>query len=294
MGHELVRHWVRDNALTAGAIAHPHTYILMPWVSEFPSLWTANMPFYQSQLKAARKIFGLGGKIWIEKMHEVRDGSIQSIVKDRVVHCNMGIASENFSMIKTHFNPIGERQILHMSNLADYKGFDITCASLQGLDTLLHVATNSIQTEPGLVEFQIGNSSYVFNYIGYVNNNDVEFNQWVTDNCDFYIHTGRMDAQATTILESCARGLVPLVTPESGFSSPHAIHLTHDPNENRQIINKALNLSETELLQRSQGVREQVRREHNWQTIFNTIWQEIQLDLVERSYSLTNSSIAAS
>lgn len=280
---ELIHNWVRDNALFSAEISHPNTYILMPWVSEFPDLWIANMPFYKSQLKAARKIFGLGGQIWIDKMHQADDQAIQSIVKDQVVHCNMGVACENFPVIKQTFNSVGERQILHMSNLANYKGFDITCASLQGLDTLLHVATNSIQAEPGLVEFQINNEIYIFNYIGYVDNNDLTFSQWVVENCDFYIHTGRMDAQATTILENCARGLVPLVTPESGFSSPHAIYLTHDPSENRQIIDYALNLPEAELLHRSQRVREQVSRENNWKDIFDLIWQEIQSDLVERS-----------
>lgn len=119
--------------------------------------------------------------------------------------------------------------------------------------------------------------------MGSIDNNDPEFNQWVVDSCDFYIHTGRMDAQATTILESCARGLIPLVTPESGFSSPHAIYLTHDPEENRKIIESALKLPEAELLQRSHLLREQIHRDHSWDKIFGTIWEGIMEDIDSRS-----------
>jgi hypothetical protein len=99
-----------------------------------------------------------------------------------------------------------------------------------------------------------------------------------------------MDAQATTILENCARGLIPLVTPESGFSSPHAIYLTHDPDENRKIIESALNIPEAELLQRSHLLREQIQREHSWDRIFGTIWEEIMADIDSRSNSASSSS----
>lgn len=93
-----------------------------------------------------------------------------------------------------------------------------------------------------------------------------------------------MDAQATTILENCARGLIPLITPESGFSSPHAIYLTHDPDENRKIIDWALNLPEQDLLHRSYLLREQIIKENNWESIFTKIWDVISQDLEQRKF----------
>lgn len=285
---KLLRNWVKNNAIHPADDCHPNTYILMPWVPEFPPEWTFNMPYFESQLMAACKIFALCGKIWIERTFQKADDSIQERVKDRLIHCNMGIAAQNFSIVKQKFNAIGERQLLHISNLAGYKGFDITCKSLEGLDTLLHVASRSIQEDIGLLEIHIDGQNYVFNFVGSIDNNAPQFNQWVTDNCDFYIHTGRMDAQATTILENCARGLIPMVTPESGFSSPHAIYLTHEPAENRKIIEWALNLPESELLHRSHLVREQVMREHNWEDIYGKIWNEIIKDIESRSHSVSS------
>jgi|GEM_PF-767358 len=280
---QLHHDWVKDNALTSDQTSHPNTYILMPWVPEFPPDWVVKMPFFERQLRAAKKIFGLCGQIWIDRTATAPPNSLQYQLRDKLIHCNMGIATQNLPIVKQRFNPIGERQILHISNLAQFKGFDITCASLEGLDTLLHVATLSLQADVGLLDITVNGKKYLINFLGGVLNSDPAFNQWVVDTCDFYIHTAWMDAQATTILENGARGLVPLITPESGFASPHAIYLTHDPDKNREIIRWALNLPESELLERSRLIREQIQREHHWEGIYNTIWEGIMADIAQRS-----------
>ncbi len=276
---KLLRNWVNDNAIYTNTLSHPNTYILTPWVPEFPREWIANMPWLESQLTQSKKIFALCGKIWIERTFIKNDNSIQFAVKDKLVHCNMGVASQNFSAYKKSFNNIGDRQILHISHLGSYKGFDITCKSLINIEAILHVATSAIQAPVGMVHTDVEGEKFFFNFLGNINNNDPETNAWIIENCDFYIHTATMDAQATTILENCARGLIPLITPESGFSSPHAIYLTHDPVENHKIIEWALNLSEDELLSRSKLLREQVFRDHNWEHIFDKIWNSILEDI---------------
>jgi hypothetical protein len=279
---ELKRDWVKDNALKPEISAHPNTYILTPWVPEFPPEWIANMPFWQGQLQSVSKIFALCGDIWIKRTFEKADKSIQTEVRDKLVHCNMGVAAHNFAAVKTRFNKVGQRHILHMSNLGSYKGFDITCKSLAGLDTRLHLATGAINAKPGMIEIATQDQKFGVNYLGYANNADPDFNKWVVNQCDFYIHTASMDAQATTILECGARGLIPLITPESGFASPYAIYLTHDPAKNREIIRQALLLPEDELLNRSRLLRQQIKKEHGWETIFGRIWDTIQNDIEQR------------
>jgi hypothetical protein len=280
---KLLRNWVKDNALKVKDDSHPNTYILIPWVPEFPDQWTSKMTNLEEQLLSANKIFALCGDIWIKRTFEKADDSIQSKVKDKLIHCNMGIAAHNLPVKKKTFNLIGERQLLHISNLNYYKGFDITLKSLQNIDALFHIASGHLNEEIGLVSVELESGSYTCNYIGEIDNNDPSFNNWVVENCDFYIHTARIDAQATTILENCARGLIPLITPESGFASPHAIYLTHDPAENHKIIEWALNLPESELIRRSQLLQEQVKREHNWEGIFSKIWDEVIKDIGSRT-----------
>ncbi|MDX2271481.1 MAG: glycosyltransferase family 1 protein [Cyanobacteriota bacterium] len=271
----LLYDWVRDNALSSEAVCHPNTFILMPWVPQFPAEWLDRMPHLEAQLRVAKKIFALCGSIWIERTFSARDDSIQYEVRNKLVRCHMGCAAQNFAIVKEKFNPIGERQILHVSNLSSYKGFPITCESLIGLDTLLHVASSMPKGAQGLVEYRSEIGSLWFNFLGSIKNSDPEFNHWVAQTCDFYIHTATMDAQATTILENCARGLVPLVTPESGFSSDYAIYLTHDPEKNKSIIQQALDMPENELRERSIFVRKQIVEEHNWQKIYQQIGDEI-------------------
>jgi hypothetical protein len=281
--------WVRDNAIDSGALCHPNSYILVPWVPEFPFEWTRAMPHYESQLLAVPKIFALCGDIWIRKTFEKKDDSVQARVRDKLVHLNMGIAAANVGIPKRRFNPHGQRQLLHISTLGSYKGFDVTCKSLVGVRTLLNVGSKK-SFPVGPVERTLdGGETMVFNFLGPIDNADPAFNEWVADHCDFYIHTATMDAQATVILESCARGLIPLVTPESGFSSPHAIYLTHDPIENRQIIEKALAMPEDELFARSRLLRKQVFEEHDWKTIYQTIWETIEDDRARRAHARSKS-----
>ncbi len=279
---KLQRNWVQDNALHPGDSCHPNTYILMPWVPEFPQEWAPNLVHVESQLLAAQKIFAFCGQIWIDRTLAKMDESIQAQVKHKLIRCNIGVATQNLPYIKQKFNPIGNRQLLHISTLGSYKGFDITCESIQGLNTTLNVGSKSLQAPLGPIYATINGKKYGFNFLGEVNNADPNFNQWVVDTCDFYIHTGTMDAQATVILENCTRGLIPLVTPESGYASPHAIYLTHDPEENRQIIDWALNQSEEELLNRSSLIRQHIQEEHSWEIIFNQIWEEIVDDMNNR------------
>ena len=289
---KLLRDWVKDNALDDFEQCHPNTYILMPWVPDFPSEWMPNLVHLESQLLSAKKIFSLCGNVWFDRTLAKEDNSIQARVKHKLIKVNIGIALENFPIRKNKFNAIGSRQLLHISTLGSYKGFDITCESIQGLNTLLNVASKSLEAPLGLIDAKWPNGkTYTFNFLGSINNNDPKFNQWVVDNCDFYIHTGTMDAQATVILENCARGLIPLVTPESGFDCPHAIYLTLDPEKNKEIIQNALNMPSEELLERSYLIREYLKVEHSWQKTFDTIWQEIQKDIYQRQIRLTNQQL---
>src|SRR5438132_11754118 len=58
-----------------------------------------------------------------------------------------------------------------------------------------------------------------------MDNGDPATNARLLRECSFYVHTAA-EPQATAILENCARGLVPILHPDAGFRSPHAIHLT--------------------------------------------------------------------
>ena len=79
----------------------------------------------------------------------------------------------------------------------------------------------------------------------------------------------------TEFAKVVARGLVPIVTPESGFDSPDAIYLTRYASKNKDIIAKALEMKEDELVYRSTRIMEKIRREHSWDKFYDTIAEHI-------------------
>lgn len=278
--------WVSDNALESGADSHPNTYIWMPWLPLFPEEFI--MPYLEEQLLAARKIFTICGEIWIEKTNQLTDDSIQSRVRSKLVRGNMGCNAELLPY-KKNFSKSPQRQLLHVSNMGSTKGIDLMFDSLVGLDTTLCIASAAVKDNVGkgatitLPNSKGEQTQYNFTSLGSISNSDPDINKAIIDNCDFYLHTSTYDAQATTILENCARGLVPLITPESGFSCPDAIYLTMNPEENREIIHQALNMSPDEYEARSKGVRNHILKHHSWDSVFKNIWDGIVADQAEQA-----------
>ncbi|MDX6748235.1 hypothetical protein SH611_00255 [Geminicoccaceae bacterium 1502E] len=272
---DLACDWMRDNALAEDAAGHPNAYVIMPWVPRFPREW--HMPFIDRQLRAARRIFGLCGAHWAEETRALDDGSLQHEVSGKLVAVNMGCTAELLPFRERR--RVGARPtLLHVSHLGSYKRFDRLLASIHGLDVRLCVATRSLPR--GLLNLDAqGVGRVQIHCLGVIDNADPGFNRFVAEEVDFYIHTSDLDAQATAVLEAAARGVVPMVTPESGFRSPFAIHLCEDPAHNREIIARALAMPEAEYRERAQGLRRQILEEHGWEHVFGTIWRTIAADL---------------
>lgn len=275
--------WVRDNALMPGAPCHPNTYILMPWVPIFsPEFHT---PFIDSQLRAARRIFAFCGGLWIRRTQELRDDTLHGAVKDKLVQVNLGCNGRHFPC-KTVFGTENRRNFLHISNLAKYKNMPLLFQSMDGVPASLTIASQTLKTTgwtDGAYSDEAGKKrTYRFYSLGTISNADPKLNAFIVENFDFYIHTSNGDAQATVILENCLRGLVPLITPESGFECPHAVYLTQDPAKNREIIQRAIAMPESEYVERSRGVRAHVLEHHDWGRIYDRIWQVIATDLAEK------------
>lgn len=273
-GPDLAADWVRDNALEPGAAAHPNTYVVMPWVPRFPPEW--QFPFIDSQLRAARRVFGLCGAHWAEATRALRDGSLQAEVADRLVPLDMGCNAGLLPFRESH-RVAARPTLLHLSNLASYKRFDRLLASIHGLGLRLLVGTRSLPK--GRVDADVpGLGRVPIHCLGTIDNADPAFNRLVLEEVDFYIHTSDLDAQATAVLEAAARGVVPLVTPESGFRSPWAVMLCDDAARNRAIIADALAMSGAEYGERARGLRRQIVEEHGWERLFGTIRRIIAAD----------------
>jgi glycosyltransferase involved in cell wall biosynthesis len=201
-------------------------------------------------------------------------------VKAKFVQVNMGCAAHALPR-RLSFPSRRRRTFLHVSNLSYYKRIDVLFESLWGTDAKLVVASGELP--PGDCQLGIsGGRNISFQSLGRVSNSSEDFNRFVLDQCDFYIHTSDGDAQATAILENCARGLVPLVTPQSGFACEYALELSLDSEANRAVIERAMAMPDDEYMTRSLGVRRHVEQHHSWDVIYGTIRAEIERERRER------------
>ena len=283
--------WVKENALSEEAECHPNTYIMMPWLPVFPKEFI--MPYVEEQLLAARKIFAICGNYWIERTMELENSSIQARVKNKLIQNNMGCRADLIPF-RNDFGKSSRSKLLHVSNFGSTKNIGLLFNSLKTLDVDLCIASPELAGKVGeqncTVKGWQGQEDEEFDFIslGSVSNSEPAVNDFINNNCGFYIHTSNYDAQATTILENCARGLIPIVTRESGFECEHAVYLSQDAEENRDIISKALKMGDEEFEHRSKEVRKHILEHHDWDKIYAKIWEEINKDQKQPAPSRKN------
>ncbi len=215
--------WVFDNGLGGERTAHPNTFIVFPFSSPVGPSHVAMDPVIPSIL-ACRGFFGLGGSVHYDHCIEhAPPDSVWRRVQPKLIRSNMGCDAR----LLPHKQASAPRTkgLFHISSLRGYKKPELMLASLPREDCQLFIGTERTDlleelSEKGLVPPNVRN-------LGLVNNGDPETNAVILNECSYYLHCAR-EAQATTILENCARGLVPLLTPFSGFTSPDSIYLSED------------------------------------------------------------------
>jgi hypothetical protein len=262
--------WMFDNGFDGPRSTHPNTFVMYPYAradfTEWPGVPLA------TYVKATRGFFGMGGRIHYDgSVATAPANSIWRQIQPNLIRVNMG-CDIGFLPHKTDFKN-RPRTMLHVSSLQKYKRPELMFRSLPKQNARLYLGTYDTQTVDVL--WRQGLVPNDMHLMPAMNNGDPATNARILRECSFYLHCAR-EPQATTILENCGRGLVPILHPESGFHSPYAIYLTEDPVENQAIIENALSMSEDEYAERSQGVRLQILTYHSWQRIFMNIFADMQ------------------
>ncbi|TAK98964.1 MAG: hypothetical protein EPO08_17830 [Rhodospirillaceae bacterium] len=262
--------WIFDNGLDGPRSAHPNTFIMFPYARADFTVWpSVPLPTY---VKASRAFFGMGGVVHYDGSLETAPAeSIWRQIQPKFVRVNMGCDTRRLPYkIDFKHRPSG---LLHVSSLAKYKKPDLMFRSLPKTGCRLYLGTFAVSKLDEFWRQKLLPAD--MQILPALDNGDPGTNARLIQECSFYLHTAA-EPQATTILENCARGLVPILHPDSGFRSPYAIYLTDDPTENQGIIAAALAMKEDEYAERSLGVRRQIQIYHSWQRIFMNIFADMQ------------------
>lgn len=274
-GTDPYHNWIFDNGFDGPKSAHPNTFLVFPWG---PSSLTRSPDPFGPLFLASRAIFGMvGGVHYDDFLVNAPEGSRFRLTQSRLVRINMGCDAARLPFR----DPEAKRTtgLLHVSSLRNYKQPELMLQSLPSDGCDLFIGTERLDLAAELKAKGLFKPNV--HVIGPVDNGDAAANRFILDRCSYYLHTAR-EAQATTILENCARGLVPLVTPRSGFSCPDAVMLTESAAENQEIIRAALGMPDEEYAARSRAVRQHIRMYHSWPRICQFMYITIQTLLAGR------------
>jgi hypothetical protein len=235
-------------------------HMICPWSS-----WPANLKsggqhlWIKPQFDAVKKIFGLGGEIWKERAAD-KDNPYHKWYK-KLHLVNMGVNVSKFQNWKNFkFNPPGKRGFLFMGSPTWWKGINELKACFKDKPYSLWLCGEGPKKD--LAPNQ--------HYMGILNNNGAALKN-LFSRVDFYIQMSVFDAQATTILENVAHGLVPACTPESGFSPAIMLHKTKEIDQNRQLLDELQQLPSEALVKKSKKCIDIVKTKHNWNVIVDSI-----------------------
>jgi len=112
-----------------------------------------------------------------------------------------------------------------------------------------------------------------------INNLDSAAINRLPGQADFFIQPGMWEAQCVSILESAARGFIPLVSPETGYPYDHPFLLRYgDLEYNLKILRKLLKTSPQERKQLADTLHQQLMDDinhNNWDTLTDVLVEEV-------------------
>jgi glycosyltransferase involved in cell wall biosynthesis len=147
------------------------------------------------------------GSTWFETV----PSSIAAHWLPKMVHVDLAVDRADFPRVKTSFNPPGRRRFLYIGHTGWYKNTPYLAELARRLPEFEFAWIGS--GEPGIAGLQShGRRDFATD----------EARALVAEH-DFLLTVGIGDANPTTVLEAMAWGLVPVCTPESGYTGRQGI-----------------------------------------------------------------------
>ncbi|MDD3146549.1 MAG: glycosyltransferase [Candidatus Riflebacteria bacterium] len=176
-----------------------HKFILSPYNKSI-----TQVGFIEKYMPAADAFFALSGDHWFnsDTPHPLAGSD------KKLVQLNMGIDPSDYPIIKTQFNPPGQRRFF-------YVGRPSRCGDEKGIAMLEELATKSKFLHGGCIFPGQVPGWEVICPPGDLTPNLIK--KMVADKYDFFINCSEADAQATTVLEAMSWGFPVVCTNESGY-----------------------------------------------------------------------------
>lgn len=169
------------------------------------------------------------------------------------------IDPNEYPMVKTKFNPKGERKFFYVGHTAWYKN---TIEMERLADCMPHFCGSHIGG--GIIKG--------WKKIADFATLTPEFMLRIADEYDIFINTSSGDPQATTILEAICFGFPVACTPETGYNYPSIMKLdVNDTVKNIETLIRMQHMEETELQKLVKSNYTYVLDKHSWKSFLEKI-----------------------
>jgi hypothetical protein len=168
----------------------------------------------------------------------------------KAITSDMAVDPIHYPLLKESYSPIGSRRLLYIGCTTRPKGTEYLEETIRLVGKgVTHIGNGSVS---GSTE------------MGYMDLTTYEARALVAEH-DFLIHTGRNDANPTTVLEAMCWGLIPICTPQSGWLPPDSLELyPHGAGIAASQIDSFMALPESDLIWRRDRNLERVRAKYTW------------------------------
>ena len=258
---------LENNKFSMKCIVGPYNHDVRQWSSSIAIEDFGQPPEIPQQVLWAYKAimqcdkyFAICGRHWIDTFKQSPFASL----KEKIVHVNMAIDTDQYPMVKTRFNQPGKRKFFYIGRHAHEKGTDL----------LEQLAESMTDFEGGYI--CPGRHLKGWKKISDPTELTPEFMKKVAEEYDVFINMSRADAQATTVLEAMSWGFPVACTRESGYADENFFYLDlQDEKATIETLRRIQQMSNAELEQMALENRKVVEDTYCWSKFVSKIEKTI-------------------
>ena len=234
--------------------------LIFPFHSRLPEI----NRFAKELAAKAQKLFLISGPYWIDSIQQTEFAAWQN----KIVRLDNAVDLEFFSLRKTEFNKPGHRGMLVLGRSGVEKGTTQLFQQLRKVPGKLVVAGEFLKSDLAIFEGRPDTE-----FLGVLDWRNESQIARVIDQCDFFLNLSVSDASPTTLLETMAMGLVPVTTPQCGYTYPSLIPLSLSDEEHNLVTLRNLQLLPQGRLEslktENRGI---IERYHSWNRFLASLW----------------------
>ena len=236
-------------------------HLIFPFHTRIPEI----ARFVKEMAVDAQKLFLVSGPYWTDSVARTEYAEWQ----EKIVRLDNSIDLDFFALRKTTFNAEGSRGLLVLGRSGPEKGATELFQQLRHVPGRLLVAGEFSEEDLAILKGRPDTE-----FLGVLDWRDEPLVQRVVAACDFFINFSVSDASPTTLFEAMALGLIPVTTPQCGYTYPSLIPLSlADAEHNLITLHNLQILPEARLVALQKSNRELVVRNHNWPRFLGALWE---------------------